>query len=215
MVTRSIHHELIRYILGTTGEGCQHLPDYPNTPLSWINYVLNDDDEVVTAWLLWDPVVQDPLELLTYCHRPNNVSREPPAELRGHHNLVPGVVTNWVNEPIAQEQSRGGSFHPEARRSAARANSGLAKEASQPQEDDDSDALLVALTGVTWDVSGAGDGHEGSIGLSSSSGRERGESPAKHIPLALKSSSRLNRQHSAELGRHPAQGLDKEAQGSV
>ena len=35
--------------------------------------------------------------------------------------------------------------------------------------------------------------------------REKGI-PAKRIPLALKSSSRLNIQHSAELGRHPAQG---------
>jgi len=32
------------------------------------------------------------------------------------------------------------------------------------------------------------------------------ESPAKRIPLALKSASWLNIQHLAELGRHPAQG---------
>ena len=42
--------------------------------------------------------------------------------------------------------------------------------------------------------------------MSSSASRERRESPAKCIPLTLKSSSRLNKQHSAELGRHPAQG---------
>ena len=42
--------------------------------------------------------------------------------------------------------------------------------------------------------------------MSSSGGGERRESPAKSIPLALKLSSRLNIQHAAEVGRHPAQG---------
>jgi len=42
--------------------------------------------------------------------------------------------------------------------------------------------------------------------MSSSAGGERRETPAKNIPLALKLSSRLNIQHSAELGRHLAQG---------
>jgi len=40
----------------------------------------------------------------------------------------------------------------------------------------------------------------------SSAGGERRESPAKRISLALKLLSRLNIQHSAELGRHPAEG---------
>jgi len=42
--------------------------------------------------------------------------------------------------------------------------------------------------------------------MSASAGGERRESPAKLIPLALKSSTRLTIQHSAELGRHCAQG---------
>ena len=40
----------------------------------------------------------------------------------------------------------------------------------------------------------------------SSASAERSESLAKHIPLALKSLSRLNIQHLAERGRHRAQG---------
>ena len=87
-----------------------------------------------------------------------------------------------------------------------RANPGPANEASEPQEGDDYDALLVALSGALWDVSGAGDGPEGSVGMSSSPGGERRASPAKRIPLALKSSSRWNIQHLGELGWHPAQG---------
>jgi len=101
MITRSIRHETIRYILGAIGEGRRLLRDYPNKPLSWINNVFIDDDEVVSAWLLSNPVLEDPLDLLIYCHRLNNVSRGPTPALRGHKYLVPGAVTNWANEAIA------------------------------------------------------------------------------------------------------------------
>jgi len=115
-------------------------------------------------------------------------------------------VTNWTNEAIAQDQLRRGSFDPVARRPEPRANAGPANEASEPQEGDDPDALLVALSGASLDVSSAGDRRKGSLGKSSSAAGERRESPAKCIPLALKLSSRLNIQHSAELGRHRTQG---------
>jgi len=205
MITRSIRYETIRYILGATGEVLRLLRDYPNTPLSWIHYVFTDDDEGVRAWLLSNPVLEDPLDLLIYCHHPNDIIREPTPALRGHNYLVQGAVTNWANEAIAQDQLCGGSFDAEARRPEPRANAGPANQASEPQEGHDSDTLLVALSGASWKVSGAGDGREGSVGMSSSAGGERRESPAKRIPLALKSSSRLNIQPSAELGRHPAQ----------
>jgi len=206
MITRSIRNESIRYILGATGEGRRLLGEYQNTPLSWINYVFIDDDEKVRAWLLSNPVLEDPLDLLIYCHRPNNVSREPRPALRGQNYLVPGAVTNWANEAIGQDQLSGGSFDLEARRLEPRANPGLANEASAPQEGDYSDALLLALSGASWDFSAAGDGREGSVQISLSTSGERRESPPKSIPLALKSSSQLNIQHLAELGRHPAQG---------
>ena len=205
MITRSIRHETIRYILGATGEGSRLLRDYPNTPLWWINYVFINNHEAVRAWLLWNPVLEDPLDLLIYSHRWNNVSRESTPALWGNNYLVPGAVTNRANEAIAGDQLRGGSFDPEARQAGSRANPWPANEASEPQEGDDSDALLVALSGASWDVSWAGDGPVGSGGMSSSASGERRESLAKWIPHALKSSSRLNLQYSAELGRHPAQ----------
>jgi len=179
MITRSIPHETIWYILGATGKGRRLLRDYPNRPLSWINYFFLDDDEAVRAWLLSNALLEDLHDLLISCHRPNNVSRELTPALRGHNYLVPGAVTNWANEAIARDQLRGGSFDPKARRPEPRANPGPANEASEPQEVDDSDALLVALSGASWDVSGGGDGPEGSVGMSSSTGGERGESPAK------------------------------------
>jgi len=114
MITRSIRHETIRYILGATGEGRRLLRDYPNTPLMWINYVFIDNDKVTRAWLLLNPVLEEPLDLLIYCHRPNNLSREPTPTLRAHNYLVRGAVTNWANQAISGDQLRGGSFEPEA-----------------------------------------------------------------------------------------------------
>jgi len=113
MIMRSIPHETIRYILGARGEGGRPLRDYSNTPLWWINYVFIDDDETVWAWLLLNQVIQDLLDLLIYCHHPNNLSREHTLPLRGHNNLEPGPVTNWANEAIAEDQLRGGLFDPE------------------------------------------------------------------------------------------------------
>ena len=204
MIRRSIRHDSIRYILGATGEGRRHLRNFPNVPLSWINYVFIDNDEAVRAWLMSNPVLDDPLDLMIYCHRVQRESREPTPALRGHNYLVAGPAAKW--EAIARAQLRRGSQQPEAKHPEARADPGPANEAGEPQEGDDSDALLAALSGVPSDVSGARDGREGSVGMLSSSGGERRESPAKRIPLALKSSSQLNIQQSTELGRCPAHG---------
>jgi len=203
-MTRSIRHETIPYILGATGEGHRLPRDYPNTLLSWINYVFIDDDEAVRPWLLSNPVLEHPLDLLIYCCRPHNVSRELTPAFTEHNYFVPSAVTNWANEAIAQDQLPGGSFNPKGRRPEPRANRGPANEGIEPPEGDDSDALLVALSRVLLDVSGAGNRRESRVGMSSSAGGGRRESRMKHIPLALQSSSRLNIPHSAELGQHPA-----------
>jgi len=92
--------------------------------------------------------------------------------VRGHHYLVPGALTNWANEAIARDQLPKGSIDPEPGRLEPRANPGPANEASQPEEGRDSDALLVALNGASWDVSGTEDGPVGSVGMSSSAGGE-------------------------------------------
>jgi hypothetical protein len=166
-----------------------------------MNYVFIDDDEAVRAWLLSNPVLEDPLDLLVYCHRPNNVSREPTPALRRHNYLHKGAVSNWAREAVARAQLQGGSKQPDARADPRPANG-----AGEMQEGDDSGALLAALSGASSDVSGAGDRREGSVGMLPSPEGERRESPAKRIPLALKSSSRLNIQQAAELVRRPAQG---------
>ena len=129
-------------------------------------------------------------------------SREPTPELREHIYLVKGRPANW--EAIAGAQLRGGSQQQEARHPETRADPGPANEAGEQQDGDDSEALLAALSGASSDVSGARDGRAGSVGMLSSPGGERWESPTKRIPLALKSSSQLNIQQSTELGPRPA-----------
>ena len=149
MIDRYIRHDTIRYILGATGKGCRLLQDYPNKPLSWLNSHFIEDDEAVRRWLLSNPVLEDPLDLLIYCHRPNNVSREPTPALRGQPYLPPGSVDRWSNEWYAREMLCGGEFDLDRRRPDARADPGPANEAGERQGGDDSDALLVALSGAS------------------------------------------------------------------
>ena len=98
MIARSIPHDTIRYILGATGEGRQHLRRHPALPISWVDYIFIDGDERVRAWLLSNPVLEDPLDLLVYCHRtatPNRLAT-PPLPRRGY--LADNAVTNWARE---------------------------------------------------------------------------------------------------------------------
>jgi len=119
---------------------------------------------VVRARLLCNQVLEDLLDIIISCYCPNKVSREATPALRGHNYLVPGAVTNWANEEIAQDQLPGGSFDPGARRPEPRANPGPADGASEPQEGDDFDALLVALSSTSWDVPGTEDGRSAGLG---------------------------------------------------
>ena len=63
---------MIRYILGATGEGRQQLRLHPGAQLSYIDYVFIENDEDVRAWLLSNPVLDDPLDRLVYCHSPRD-----------------------------------------------------------------------------------------------------------------------------------------------
>ena len=110
MIDRSIRRDTIRYIRGATSKGRRLLRDYPNMPLTWLNYVFIEEDEAVRAWRLSNPLHEDPLDLLIYCHLPNNVSREPTPGLRGHPYLPPGSVDRWSNERYAREILRGGNL---------------------------------------------------------------------------------------------------------
>ena len=133
MIDRSIRRDTIRYILGATGEGRRLLRDNPKSPLLLLNYACIEDDEAVKTWLLSNLVLEDLLNLLIYCHRLNNVSREPMPALRGHPYLPPGSVDRWLNEWYAREMLDGGEFDPDRRQPNARADPRPANKAGEPQ----------------------------------------------------------------------------------
>ena len=64
ILSRTVPHNMIRYILGATGEGRQQLRLHPGAQLSYIDYVFIENDEDARAWLLSNPVLDDPLDLL-------------------------------------------------------------------------------------------------------------------------------------------------------
>ena len=172
IMDRSIPRDTIRYILGATCEGRRLLQYYLNTELLWLNYVFIEDHEGVRASPLSNPVLEDLLDLLIYCHHPNNVSREPTPVLRGHPYLPPGSVDRWSNEWYAREMWRGGEFDRDRGGSDARADPGPANEAGKLEGGDDSDALLAVLSGASSDIAGAGDVRKDRLRMLSSPGGE-------------------------------------------
>jgi len=88
---------MIRNIVGATGEGRQQLRLPPGAQLSYINYVFIENDEDVRAWRLSNPVLDDPLDLLVYCHRAETQGRLPIPPLRGHNYLRENAIANWAS----------------------------------------------------------------------------------------------------------------------
>ena len=94
---RELCHTMIRYILGASGEGRQQLRLHPGAQLYYIDYVFIENDEEVRAWLLSNPVLDDLLDLLVYCHRPETRGRLPTPPLRGQES-PPGFLCPCVVE---------------------------------------------------------------------------------------------------------------------
>jgi len=68
MIPRNVPNDRICYILGATGEGRRRLRRVPSERVSCIDYVFIDSDETVRAWLLSNPVLDDPPDLMIYCY---------------------------------------------------------------------------------------------------------------------------------------------------
>ena len=69
IIARTVPHKAIRYILGATGEGGHQLHLNPAFQLSYIDYMFIANNEGVRAWLLSNRVLENPFDLLVYCHR--------------------------------------------------------------------------------------------------------------------------------------------------
>ena len=95
--TRTVPHNIIRYILGATGEGRHQLRLHPGAQLCYIDYVFIENNQHVRAWLLSNPVLDDPLDLLVYCHHPETQDRFPTLPFRRHNSLRENAITNWAS----------------------------------------------------------------------------------------------------------------------
>jgi len=189
IIARTVPHNAIRYILGATGEGRYQLRLHPAFHLSYINYMFIENDEGVRALLLSNPVLEDPLDLLVYCHRP--ATRKSPATppLRGHDYLHENAVANWA-------QHAAGHHGLQAQRGAAGADPGPANALGKKAND----SLLFhpGSSIASSVVSDAGEGREASIRTSPSPVGDPGESPAFRIPLGIQSLSQINTHQGSE-----------------
>jgi len=88
---------MIRYILGATGQGRQQLRLHPGAQFSYIDYVFIENEYDVRPWLLSNPVLDDPLDLLVYCHPLETRGRLPTPPLRGHNYLRENAIANWAS----------------------------------------------------------------------------------------------------------------------
>jgi len=68
MISRTLPNDRIRYKLGPNGEGRRRLRRVPYERVSCIDNVFIDSDEKVRAWLLSNPVLNNPLDLMIYCY---------------------------------------------------------------------------------------------------------------------------------------------------
>ena len=77
--------------------------------LDSMDYVFIDSDETVRAWLLSNPVLNNPLDLMVYCYHDRGSERQDTPALRRVGYLNQNDVRNWAHDPaqrIGQMHSR-------------------------------------------------------------------------------------------------------------
>jgi len=193
IISRTVPHNGIRYILGVTSEGRNELCLRQGFPLSYINYVFIENDEDVRAWLLSNPVLQDAFDLLVYCHRRYTADRVPTPLLRRHNYVPENAITDWAR----QAGARTGIQAPQndVRPDPGPANAG-------GNQANDSPLFLPVSSRSSSDVSDAVEGCEAIIGTPPSPVADPTESPHFRIPLAIQSPSKMNTHYGGDLGGH-------------
>ena len=161
IIWRIVPDNMIRYILGTNGEGRQQLHLHPGAQLSYIDYIFIENDEEVRAWLLSNPVLDDPLDLLVYCHRPETRGRLPPPPLRGNNYLRENAIANCPSTAAPGNRIQ-------AARSDASTDPGPFNAGGEQEQRDDSPLFLPGWSSPSSDVSDAEEGYQASIGASPS-----------------------------------------------
>jgi len=168
-----VPHNIIRNILGATGEGRQQLPLHPGAQLSYIDYLFIENDEDVRAWLLSNPVLDDPLDLLVYCHRGQTRGRLSTPPLRGHNYLCENAISNWGSTAAPDNRMQ-------VARSDARTDPGLSNAGGDHEQRDDSPLFLPGLSSSTSDVSDAEEEYQASIGASPSPVADRSKTQTQY-----------------------------------
>jgi len=110
MIARWVPVRRIRYILGATGEGARLLRQRPEEPLSQLDFIFIEGSESMRAWLLSNPLDQDPLDLLVYCYRDEGDARAETPALRGR----PYVGEDAVSDMASQADPTAGQMHTRA-----------------------------------------------------------------------------------------------------
>jgi len=67
--------------------------------LDSMDYVSIDSDETVRAWLLPNPMLNEPLDLMVYCYRDQGSERQDTPALRRVNYRNQNDVRNWDNDP--------------------------------------------------------------------------------------------------------------------
>jgi len=191
IISRTVRHNAIRYILGATGEGRKELCLHAGFPLSYINYVFIENDEHVRAWLLSNPVLKDPLDLLVYCHPRYTADRVPTPPLRRHNYLPENAIADWARQAGAHTGIQ--APRKQVRPHPGPANAGGNQSNASP--------LFLPVSGSASSiVSDTGVVCEAIIGTSPSPVRDPIESPHFRIPLAIQSPSKMNTHNGWDLG---------------
>jgi len=88
---------MIPYIRGAPGESRHQQRLHPGAQLSYIDYLFIENNEDVRAWLLSNTVLEDPLDLLVYCNRPESRGTLPTPPFWGYNYLRENAISNWAS----------------------------------------------------------------------------------------------------------------------
>jgi len=113
----------------------------------------------------WNPVLDDLLHLMVYCHRPETRGRLPTPPLRGHNYLRENGIANWASAAVPGNSIP--ATRTDARTSPGPSNSrgdpGPSMAGGEQEQRDDSLLLLHGLSSSLSYVSDAEEGYEASI----------------------------------------------------
>jgi len=195
MISRNVPNDRIRDILGATGEGRRRLRRVSSERVSCIDYVFIDSDETVRAWLLSNPVLNDPLDLMIYYYLDEGDTRPPTPSLSAHQYQHEDAVADWADSAGGHP----GNMYYRAPYVPPGFDYGNANRSGDQQDGDTSSVSLPGSSGSSSDVVDTRGKGQDSTGMPPPPVGDTVESAMAHTPLAVKSLNRLNVPMSSDL----------------